>query len=194
MATVKKIPLRTHLDFSIFTEMEEKFPPISDRGVELRQNMDFFSMPTGFDFCTFSDFCIDNNIDVCKSFSVLIYLTLQMCNTYGYYLIGSRSFFRTMCLQLDIDKDEFDVILSKLVEGCYIYVFDDKYSNVYAVRTFETVQSSRASRRHYKNKDKEEPKEEPKEETEETEETEEVQFFGPDDVPPPDFLEDIELF
>lgn len=154
-----KIPLRTTLDETIFDEMEEKFPSVTDNGVQIKQTVEFFSMPSDFDFDRLLDFCEDSNFDFSKIWTTLTYFTSKMCVEHGFYFVLSRSFVRYFASIINVNYDDMCYIIEKLCEHEYLFNFDDRICNIYAVRTYECTMSARAARRKYKNK------------TDETEET-----------------------
>lgn len=167
----KLIPLRTTLTADIFNEMEAKYPPVSDKGIEYKQTISIIGIPVDFDFNEMYDFAADSSIDPAHAIAVLLVLLTKMGETCGFYFIAHRRTAQEIAFLLGLDGSEIQKILDFLIEFSYIYNFDNRITSTIAVRSYEILQSSRAQNRMRKSKpveELEEPKVEPqKEETSE---------------------------
>lgn len=172
-----KIIFRTTLNETIFEEMTNKYPKVSSlrSNIELKQTIDFFSMPSDFNMSEFLYESEDRGIDSYKALAVLIAIVNFACADEGYYSIYNRSYIDRIQLTTHINKEEIKDIIDFLttMESPFIFIFNhenkNKITNVFSVRTFETVQSSRARARKAATKQPE-PESEIIEDTETTEE------------------------
>lgn len=84
MKRQRTIPLRENLDNTIFDEIKELYPSISNRGVEYKQTCSFLGLPCDFDFMELSDNVEEfnenneNKITVSDVFSLFTYCLLKM--------------------------------------------------------------------------------------------------------------------
>ena len=93
MKRQRTIPLRENLDNTIFDEIKELYPSISNRGVEYKQTCSFLGLPCDFDFMELSDNVEEfnenneNKITVSDVFSLFTYCLLKMSKENGYYFV-----------------------------------------------------------------------------------------------------------
>ncbi|MBO5143144.1 MAG: hypothetical protein J6J11_01555 [Treponema sp.] len=174
-----KIIFRTTLDETIFEEMTNKYPRISSlrSNIELKQTIDFFSMPSDFNMSEFLYEAEDRGIDSYKALAVLISIINMACADEGYYSIYNRSYIDRIQLSTHINKEEIKDIIDFLttMESPFVFIFNhenkNKITNIFSVRTFETVQSSRSRARRAATK---QPEPEIVEDTETTEENNDI--------------------
>ena len=162
--TKKTIIFRKTLDEGIFEEMEKKYPKVSSVSkVELKQNLNFFSLPTDENF-NISEILFaaeENNYNGYQVIAVPISIISKACRENGYYSIINRSYYMYLSYETHLDDLTLHNIINFLCSQGLVYIFGDKITNIYSVRTFETVQSSRAASRKSKNGGKEPNEDEP---------------------------------
>ena len=152
MDTKRKIIFRDTIEETIFDEMKELYPTqSSESGVEYKQDIPFLSLPvydTQFNISGLIYDCEDAGLDPYKTLSVLLIIVRLACQDYGYYSIYDRSYIDRINCQTHIERNEIKKIIEFLNsesenKNRYIYIFGNKITNVYSLRTFETVMSSR---------------------------------------------------
>lgn len=162
--TKKTIIFRKTLDEGIFEEMEKKYPKLSSvSNVELKQDISFFSLPTDDNF-NISEILFaaeENNYNGYQVITVLMSIISKACREYGYYSIINRSYLKYLAYETHLDDMTLQNIIDFLCGQKLVYIFGDKITNIYSVRTFETVQSSRAASRKSKNGGKEPNEDQP---------------------------------
>ena len=162
--TKKTIIFRKTLDESIFDEMEKKYPKVSSvSNVELKQDLNFFSLPTDDNF-NISEILFaaeENSYNGYQVIAVLISIISKACRENGYYSIINRSYYNYLMYETHLDDTTLHNIIDFLCGQKLVYIFGDKITNIYSVRTFETVQSSRAASRKSKSGGKEPNEDEP---------------------------------
>ena len=154
MKRQRTIPLRENLDNTIFDEIKELYPSISNRGVEYKQTCSFLGLPCDFDFMELSDNVEEfnenneNKITVSDVFSLFTYCLIKMCKDNGYYFICHKKTIREIAFDMSIyDISVACNVFDFLVEYNYLYNFDNKITSAIAVRNYECIQSSRMSDR-----------------------------------------------
>lgn len=152
MDTKRRIIFRDTIEETIFDEMKELYPTqSSESGVEYKQDIPFLSLPvydTQFNISGLIYDCEDAGLDPYKSLSVLLIIVRLACQDYGYYSIYDRSYIDRINCQTHIERNEIKKIIEFLNsesedKSKYVYIFENKITNVYSLRTFETVMSSR---------------------------------------------------
>lgn len=143
----KTIPLREKLTADIFTEMTESYPLIALDGRQYKQNLQYFSVPSDFDFLQFRFDCEDNEISIYEAFTVWSYLMSQMCAEHGYYCNYAKALLFRISTALCLEEQHCRSIIDALIEMGYLYNFGGRLTCIPAVRTFECVQSTRISNR-----------------------------------------------
>lgn len=154
-----RIIFRTTLDKSIFKEMSEKYPKVSSlrSNIELKQNIDFLSMPCDFDISSFIYEAEDKKVNAYEALAVLLQVIRLACSSNGYYSILNRRYYDMIAAELHKTADDVKNLIDFLttMDTPFVYIFEDegiiKITNVFSVRTFETVQSARRNARNAQN-------------------------------------------
>lgn len=149
----RPIEFRKTLDASIFDEMSEKYPKNSDSRIEYKQETSFLSLPTDEKLFNIPEILYDakdagmNGYEV---LSVLILIVRAACLDFGYYSVYDRVYRDKISMQSQLPNNKVEEIVSYLISVGLVYIFGERIVNVYSVRTYETVQSTRAANRKAK--------------------------------------------
>ena len=160
MKRQRTIPLRETLDNTIFEEMKELYPTVSNRGVEYKQTCSFLGIPCDFDFMKLSDDIDEYNensetkITVLDTFSLFTYCLLKMSKENGYYFNCHKRTIKEISFDLNISDVSLSCsVFDFLVGYKYLYNFDNKITSTISIRNYECIQSSRMTDREYKTKE-----------------------------------------
>lgn len=158
----RTIPIRETLERTIFEELQELYPTVSNRGIEYKQTCSFLGLPCDFDFMELSDNVEEfndslnsvNKINVSDVFALLVYCLMKMAKENGFYFVCHKKTIREIAFDLSI----YDVaiacnVFDFLVQYSYLYNFDNKITSTIAVRNYECIQSSRVFDRSRKSKE-----------------------------------------
>lgn len=149
------ITFRKTLTDDIFNEMSEKYPTRSSlSGVELTQNITFCSFPSDehFKIKLLLNKATSEKLNPYEVFTVFFTVVQEACAANGYYSEIDEIYYENISSLTYINITEVMRIIEFLVQKEYLYIFDNKITSVYNVRTFETVMSARAISRKSKYK------------------------------------------
>lgn len=144
----RTIPLRETLTADIFEEMTESYPLTAVDGRQYKQDLQFVSTPSDFDYVKFRFDLKNSSVGLLEAFGVWNFLMSQMCLEYGYYCYNTEHLIAKISFALELDEKQIKAAIDVLIEKGYLYEFDGRYTNIPAVRNFEVVQSTRIKNRN----------------------------------------------